>query len=229
MHTIIGIDCATQPNKVGLALTRSNNTYLVVEEVVVASRRHPPASIVAAWLKSSEHALLALDAPLGWPSALSSSLSQHRAGQLPAASPDQMFHRQTDAEIYRRLGTRPLEVGANLIARTAHAALKLLEDLRQLTGLEIPLAWDPYNLQGTAAIEVYPAATLAVRGTVNGPSCLDLYSSMLQMGTTHLLSSSQDARDAVLCAISGFDFLSGRCVPPSNPSIYGRLDLGSIY
>jgi hypothetical protein len=70
-----------------------------------------------------------------------------------------MFRRMTDDEIHRRLRKRPLEVGANLIARTAHSALKLLGEIRERTGLAIPLAWAPVEALPYRAIEVYPAAT----------------------------------------------------------------------
>lgn len=121
--------------------------------------------------------LLALDAPLGWPEELGRSLLQHRAGDPIESEPNRLFKRKTDAEIFRRLHKRPLEVGANLIARTAHAALGLLNNVRRLTGHDIPLAWDPTNLGRIAAIEVYPAATLLARGFKNGPDCLALFGS----------------------------------------------------
>jgi hypothetical protein len=54
------------------------------------------------------------------------------------------------------------EVGANLIARTAHAALKLLDDLIQVTELAIPLAWEQGRVRETCAIEVYPSRFLAI-------------------------------------------------------------------
>jgi hypothetical protein len=49
------------------------------------------------------------------------------------------------------------------IARTAHGALSFLARLRERVGAPIPLAWDPGSIEGLAAIEVYPAGTLAAR------------------------------------------------------------------
>jgi hypothetical protein len=118
--------------------------------------------------------------------------------------------------VYRCLRKRPLDVGANLIARTAHEALRLLDEIRRRTGRDIPLAWDPFVFEGTAAIEVYPAATLRARGLSNGPDCLDLVKSELRLPSSPLLATSDHVRDAVVCTIAGSDFLSGVCVPPDD-------------
>ena len=42
--------------------------------------------------------------------------------------------------------------------RTGH--LKLLEQIRDATGEEIPLAWGPDQVRGVTVIEVYPALAL---------------------------------------------------------------------
>ncbi len=214
MQSIIGIDCATKPRKVGLALAHVDGTVLEIEEVVLGSREKEPASIISEWLSTRQTALLALDAPLGWPGSLGPSLSQHQAGNALNGLPDSLFRRRTDEELQKRLGKRPFDVGANLIARTAHAALALLAEIRHRTGRDIPLAWDASKVEGTAAIEVYPAATLCARRATNGPDCLDLFRSEVRLPETALLSSSDHARDAVLCAIGGAEFLAGTCAPP---------------
>ena len=71
-----------------------------------------------------------------------------------------MFSRYTDRFVYRRTGKNPLDVGANLIAKTAHWALELLEQLREATGEEIPMAWTHGHVRDVVAIEVYPALAL---------------------------------------------------------------------
>jgi hypothetical protein len=73
--------------------------------------------------------------------------------------PNELFRRATDDDIKLRLGKRPLDVGADRIARTAAAALKLLDRLRRETGRPIPLAWTPDEDPTWRAIEVYPVAT----------------------------------------------------------------------
>jgi hypothetical protein len=66
-----------------------------------------------------------------------------------------MFRRSTDRFVHRVVGQLPLDVGANLIARTAHAALELLADVRAKSARETPLAWDHLDHSVPAAIEVY--------------------------------------------------------------------------
>ena len=156
---IIGIDCATKDEKVGLALDSVGYDKVAIREVCLGSRNKPAAAITE-WLKRGKPALLALDAPLGWPVALAEELPRHLAGRSLEACPDNLFSRFTDKAVQKAIGKKPLEVGANLIARTAYSALKLLETLRKESGLPIPLAWQWENIVGTSAIEVYPAATL---------------------------------------------------------------------
>ncbi len=88
---------------------------------------------------------LALDAPLGWPAVLGETLGPHIAGESLDGTPNELFRRQTDHFIKAVIGRQPLDVGADRIARTAHAALGLLEQLRQLTGQPVPLAWTPHD------------------------------------------------------------------------------------
>jgi hypothetical protein len=139
-----------------------------IRTVRCGSRSALPATIVAGWLEGAPGALLAIDAPLGWPKQLGVSLVGHEAGDALTPEADQLFHRDTDAAIERELRKRPLEVGANLIARTAHAALSFLEELRRLTGLTLPLAWDREQRAPVSVIEVYPAATLRAHGIEAG-------------------------------------------------------------
>lgn len=187
-HTIIGVDCATKPKRVGCALATFDGGRTVVEKIQCCSQTHLPADVIAKWLRNcSEPALIALDAPLGWPKPLGDMLATHQAGQAPEADAHALFRRATDLFVRKHLGKQPLDVGADRIARTAHAALQLLDDVRRKlddmarelseedrrlgykssTPLdsqwtldeEIPLAWSP-SFTGLAAIEVYPAATL---------------------------------------------------------------------
>lgn len=157
--------------------------------------------------------LVALDAPLGWPTALGAALAGHRAGERLEPSVDDLFRRRTDERVRIRLGKRPLEVGADRIAPTAHAALALLEGLRERLGEPVPLLWTPDSPARIGAIEVEPTATRRAwwpedltdpeqlaRWTGSTPSCL--------------APVSADERDAVICTIAGGDFLAGRAEPP---------------
>ena len=192
------------------------------------SRSASPATIVASWLEGTPGALLAIDAPLGWPKQLGPSLVGHEAGGALTPKADVLFHRETDDAIERELKKRPLEVGANLIARTAHAALSFLEELRRLTGLTVPLAWDREERAPVSAIEVYPAATLRAHGIEAGEykkaSQIAGRQGILERLGAHvalpsdmrLLEASADALDAVVCVVAGADFLEGRAVSPTD-------------
>lgn len=163
---VIGIDCATDPAKTGLALGAFENGRVSVEVARVCSRREDPSDAVCGWLAAApgDRTLIAVDAPLGWPTAMGAFLSRHSAGQCLDVDPKTMFRRMTDIRVRMATGKTPLDVGADRIARTAHAALALLQLIRELTGLEIPLAWTA-DFDGCAAIEVYPAATLCRTGS----------------------------------------------------------------
>ena len=94
---IIGIDCATQVVKVGLArgIYRQGRTYLTD----VARGRGSVAEQVTNWLKTGASVLLALDAPLGWPEALGRGLVAHAAGQALPYEANCIFRRETDRYI----------------------------------------------------------------------------------------------------------------------------------
>jgi predicted RNase H-like nuclease len=217
---IIGVDCATKPNKTGLARGQFTGSRLVIDEIQRGSPQSLPVDVVAKWLKGVDRALLALDAPLGWPTALSAHLAKHKAGESLGCSADELFNRATDKDIRRRFGKRPLEVGANLIARTAHAALSFLDKLGTERGKHIPLAWEYDGLSGVAAIEVYPAITLLVHKIERRDSSLEELPPWVEVKSTALGNMScPHTRDAVLCAISGADFVAGRAIAPNNQAI----------
>lgn len=172
---VIGIDCATDPRKVGLAWGDYSTVAPGRGIVAVAGvRTGSPKPKDSGWTeivetvtqcaRGSEPVLLALDAPLGWPISMGAALIGHSAGSLPSATADCMFQRHTDRLIEQRIGKTPLEVGANLIARTAHSALRHLDQIRERLGIAVPLAWNPVLVSGAQVMEVYPAATLLAHG-----------------------------------------------------------------
>ncbi len=137
---LIGIDCATQYRNVGIA--RGSYRDGVALEAVEMGGPATEDRLVE-WIEGEEPCLIAMDAPLGWPDALSRSLVDHYAGRVLADDAHALFRRRTDRFIRSRVGKQPLDVGADRIARTAHAALSLLHRLRERTGERIPLAWEP--------------------------------------------------------------------------------------
>ena len=147
--TMIGLDCATDDAKVGAALGKWRDGALSVQRVTLCDRL-APAVVVRGWLgKADEPVLLALDAPLGWRAPLAQTLVRHRAGDELSAGADQMFRRMTDRAIHKNVGKTPLDVGADRIARTAHAALRVLGELRRALSRPVPLAGSAHALGGS--------------------------------------------------------------------------------
>ena len=143
-------------------------------------------------------------------------------------SADQMFRRETDRVIKQKLGKQPLDVGADRIARTAHAAVWLLGELRNATGFPIPLAWSA-EVAAPSAIEVYPAATLLAHGlrsrqykkTEQGPQREEITNGLaarmtLDTDVQSKLVSNEHVLDAAICVLAGFDFLEGLCIAPED-------------
>jgi len=255
---IIGIDCAVDPKNVGLARGRFEGTTVSIEKagvghaVVGAGLRPAPTQstgsqakdgtadvvdIISGWMIGDTPILIAMDAPLGWPVDLAEALAPHSAGKTIAAQPDNMFRRLTDHAIRDRLKKQSLDVGADRIGRTAHAALDLLQKLRMRTGQEIPLPWKPCEHHRVRAIEVYPAGTLtALFGKTervppykgkdrdkNRRSILEILGHLRKKFEgldvpDHLARRVEDSDhvlDAILCVLAGADFLAGRATAPT--------------
>lgn len=228
--TIIGIDCATDPAKMGLALGIWCNQAADILKVKAGDRRKPPARTIADWVSDENPTLVAMDAPLGWPANLGQMLIKHSAGDNLGIPPNVLFRRKTDQVVKAELGRQPLDVGADRIARTAHAALQLLDELRTITGFTIPLAWHP-AVKSVSAIEVYPAATLTAYGMqasgykkksdekVRMKIIVNLRRHLELPRDTTLLRDNADVLDAGVCVLAAADFLGGRTVKPTDMAL----------
>jgi hypothetical protein len=229
--TIIGIDCATQEDKVGIALGAIDEASCRIEDALVCTKVRTLESTVTQWIPRTGRVLLALDAPLGWPMPMGIALNEHAAGQPISRSGNFLFRRETDRFIKNTTGQQSLDVGADRIARTAVAALTLIQKLREAIGEPIPLAWTPAFPDRVAAIEVYPAATLKVRGvsprgyktTQDVQARRRIISSMREeidiTTDAGVLERYPDALDAVVCVCAAMDFLSDNAVQPSDQSL----------
>lgn len=229
--TIIGIDCATDEAKVGLARAALKDGQCTITFAGVCPSEKRVVNVLADWMSGEDRVLLALDAPLGWPQAMGRALAKHRAGEpLPDLAND-LFRRETDRFVKARTGKQSLDVGADRIARTAHSALKLLTDLRKMSGLAIPLAWSPSYSERVAAIEVYPAATLIGYGiTATGykekeaiavrKALMGSLGSVVELPEDQTaMERSADALDAAVCVLAGYDFLQGKAYAPLDPDL----------
>lgn len=231
---VIGVDCATDPRKVGLALGRLSRSGVTLERLATGEPGRPVAETIISWLEGGERVLLALDAPLGWPEKMGAALSHHMAGAAIGIEPNQLFRRETDRFIKARLGKLPLDVGADRIARTAVAALELLQDMRRLTKHPLPLAWSSNYDEPIAAIEVYPAGTLSHYGLPSSgyktAADSDKRRAILHglAGRWRLrcdeapMVANADVLDAALCVLAGCDFLRGEAMAPRDLPVARR-------
>jgi hypothetical protein len=156
------------------------------------------------------------------------------AGSGIDISPDLLFRRATDRFVKSHFGKQPLDVGADRIARTAKAALELLDRIRSQTALRIPLVWEPHYVEKVAAIEVYPAGTLVSRGLPGSgykkKGQIELRRQIVR-GLKHHINLAVDLEDAkvnanvldaIVCVLSGTDFLGGQAVSPSDLNEAGK-------
>jgi predicted RNase H-like nuclease len=230
--TIVGIDCATQEERMGLGRgVLGADGSLSVERVTLGTAGESAAASVSQWIDQQAHFVLALAAPLGWPARLGEALVQHVAGAALTPKPDELFRRHTDRLVQKALGKLPPDVGADRVARTARAALALLSDVRALAGRPIPLAWQQGRESG--AIEVYPAATLITRGvsgvgykagTAQGRKARAEILKRLAKhadikATRDVMIEDANLFDAMVCVLAGADFARGVCVEPPNLEI----------
>ena len=162
---IIGIDCAADPKNIAVAFADKRGDTLSIHDVEFGKggaedRSHRLQALAKkVRCRISGPTLLALDAPLGWPASMGDNLKEHHAGLsegLPEAA-DDLFQRQTDQFVAWRTGKTPLEVGANLIARVTHTALRLLEYVIPDRSERRPLSGRCHMTHGVNTIEVYPA------------------------------------------------------------------------
>ena len=224
---VVGVDCATQEERTGLAYGELDaRGELELKRVTLGTAGESAAATVAGWIDGAQRYVVALDAPLGWPQALADALSDHRAGELIDTEAERLFRRDTDRFVQAQLGKLPLEVGADRIARTARAALALLQEIRSATRTPLPLAWEPGCASG--AIEVYPAATLLSRGIspagYKGDSAAGrktraaiferLRPELRTSISGELVAEDDNLLDALVGAVAAADFARGVALPP---------------
>jgi len=226
--TIIGIDCAVDERNVGIAIGNYSNGICNLLALPSRTQNRPVTEIICEWINQSTQTLLALDAPLGWPVELGNALSNHMAGERIDVSPNHLFRRATDRFVKAQFRKQSLDVGADRIARTAKAALDLLDRLRAYTAFPIPLVWKPSFTEKVAAIEVYPAGTLISYGLPSSGykkvGKNDLRMEILNGLKRHMnllddlesAKTNSDVLDAIVCVLSGAAFLRDQTYPPND-------------
>lgn len=229
---VIGFDAASDWSKFGYAIGRCSENGICVQRSGVLGNKAKSSileTLFKPMIEREDDVLIAVDAPLGWPAPLASMLETHHAGDPVSPEKNELFHRRTDQFIENRFRKRPLEVGADRIARAAHSALTVLSMLRKLVGRNMPMAWDRY-FRGIGVIEVYPAVTLKARGldyqgykkpedaAARKRIAESIHNELTGVDLNRL--ASVDIFDACLCLIAAKDFLEGKCIPPpDDPAI----------
>jgi len=226
---VIGLDAAAQWKKFGYAIGHYADRRISIESAGIIGDASGLERKIGSRLRSSNDALLAIDAPLGWPKALGQVLAQHSAGDPLEPMPNELFRRVTDDYVHALIRKRPLDVGADKIARAAWRALDVLNLLRHMVGNDIPVLVEPWGRSGVAAIEVYPAATLIVhkikasgykdREGLDARRAIAKELEPTVAGITPYAEEADDVFDACLCLLAGLDFLENDALPP--------VDLGS--
>jgi hypothetical protein len=229
---ILSIDAAVDPRNTGYAVATHDTGAWCIDALETGTRTGDLAERIANRLVPDRPILLAIDAPLGWPEPMTQALATHRAGTPLDLDPATGFSRQTDRVVRQKTGLKPLDVGADRIARTAAAALALIDEIRRRTGQPIPLLSKPQEARTGGLIEVYPAATLKQHGlphrgykrTDSGrerKKIAEGLPSELNLGTFRQACIDSDhCLDAVLCVLTAIDFLNGRCIQPfANPPL----------
>lgn len=225
---VIGIDCATDVHKVGLAMGVYSNSNITMLETKLGSDGNSIAEIIKGWIQTDNAVIIAIDAPLGWPEDLGNSLCKHLAGQTILVESNLLFRRETDRFIKKILRKQPLDVGADRIARTAHAALKIIGELQISINSKIEMAWSPEKPNGIAVIEVYPAATLQCYGIRNSKYkekeqeaerkniLYELSKHMkIECDLIHMQQSA-DVLDSAVCLLAAKDYLNGDVYFPND-------------
>jgi len=223
---LIGLDAASQRERFGFAVGRlESGAIQVLNAGLLAGPRDAPSPMeqVACYLREAPYGVIAIDAPLGWPVSMGTALSSHGAGAAIPVHKDQLFRRLTERRLRHLKIAQPLEVGADRIARAAHEALRVLDDLREASGRTIPLAWK-LPITEWSVIEAYPAATLkAHRLVASGYKKSGQRERRKQIAQSlahtlpdldNLADQASDVFDAALCLLSAKDFLEGSAPGP---------------
>lgn len=124
---VVGVDCATEAAEVGLAAGHvDDHGVLALDDVERGTGGGSLAKALASRIRDllgeSPCAVLALDAPLGWPRPLAEALVAHRAGMRLGAGGEagRYFHRRTD-DVVRDGQTRFRSKSAPTSSRERHS------------------------------------------------------------------------------------------------------------
>ena len=226
---IVGWDSAVNAKHCGLVLCNLeksfNDAKLSIVEFWDGAKSIPET--ISDWMGQYGHILLAIDSPLGWPIKFGEVLANHQAGDSLDGCYETFFNRETDRHIFRTFKKRPLDVGANLIARTAFMTLQHLDEIRQRTQKSLSILWSSDELNTTSGmIEVYPACTLIHYKCYSTGYKKDvdkqknIFQNLKSIYNTESkfmddLYRNDHNFDSFICALAGADFVLGKADGPN--------------
>jgi len=142
----LGIDLASADERTGGCMVDWTDR---AGRIVVLMQPFDDAAIIEL---AREADAVAIDAPLGWPSAFVDAVTAHAAGGPWQSAPSlQLRYRATDLAIQRSTGLWPLSVSSDRIAVVAFRAARLASLLRP---------HDHARDGSNGLLEAYPAAAL---------------------------------------------------------------------
>lgn len=217
-----GIDLSADPKKTGVATIEWVGTRATVTSLAVG--KHDDSALCEVIGLADQ---TGIDCPFGWPSPFIDYLIAHRAGGHDLVVPKTrhpLAQRTTDLHVTAETGIRPLSVSADRIGSAAMRCAAILSMLTRAgtlvdrTGQSGPVLevypaaalkiWSlPHNgYKGTKATETIQRADLLQRASAAMP--------WLDWGAQEVLClSTDDALDAVLCAVIAGLSLRGLCDP----------------
>ncbi len=83
MTKIIGIDFSTDPKKTGISTGLFQERKVTIDSVITGKQTGDIVKYVADFIsRGDDPALIAIDAPLGWPEGMGKALTGHQAGKV---------------------------------------------------------------------------------------------------------------------------------------------------
>lgn len=227
MSRTVGIDLSAEPNSTAIASIAWQHESAVVDTLHLKCGDE----LVLHWMHHPDGAV-GIDCPFGWPAKFVDLIARHSSNtlHLPLDQPKgwrrEYVFRATDLWVHDKIGLVPLSVAADRIGHTAVRLAALLANLGP--HIDAPL-------DGSGALhEVYPAAALKVwglpfRGYKRAGNTaarnylvneLMLSAPWLVLGEHEaVVRASDDALDAVICALVARAVTKGATEPPENRAL----------
>lgn len=226
MPTTVGIDLAAQAKKTAIAAIDWSAGSAVVTELLVGA----DDETVKEWMSHPDDAV-GIDCPFGWPMPFVDLVRQHTAGTVQPQDTrdsrwrDRFTYRATDRHIRVLHGLNPLSVSADKIG---HVAIRLAALMAEFDGAR-------YRDRSGAGpwAEVYPPGALkkweltsnGYKGNINREKRNALIDDLLATAPyldpgeyEAMMRESDDAFDAVICALVARAWKLGLTDPPPTSS-----------